>query len=68
MEFVITGQSHECSESGAQRKVDLFGCLHPDIDVEYFLPLGLQVVPDAKPGAFKKDPANKERNENKVGQ
>lgn len=58
MKFVVTGQGHQGSEAWAQRKVDLFGRFDPDVDVEDFLPLRLEVVTDAQPGALKKDSPN----------
>lgn len=39
IEFIVTGQSHQCAESWTKGEVNLFSCLHPDVDITDLLPL-----------------------------
>lgn len=68
VEFIIARKSHKCAKAGPQREVNLFGSLNPNVDVDYFGPIRVQVILDSDPRALEKHSSNKQRNEHKVGQ
>lgn len=55
IEFIVTRQGHQSSKPGPQSEVNLFGRLHPDVDVEYLGPVRFEIVFDTDQRALEED-------------